>query len=140
MNIEEVRSFCISKPFVTESFPFDEDTLVFKVCGKMFCLTSLSEPERINLKCEPEKAAELREKFDCVIPGYHMNKKHWNTIMLIGDYSDSLLKEWIIKSYNLVYNKLPKKLKTRTQSMLASIATSLLPVLTLFPCYCPVFP
>jgi len=111
MNIEDLRNICLSLPQVTEEFPFDNDTLVFKVAGKMFALTSLSDPSSVNLKCEPEKAIELRERYNGITPGYHMNKKHWNTVMMKGDYSDSLLKEWIIESYNLVYNKLPKKLK-----------------------------
>jgi predicted DNA-binding protein (MmcQ/YjbR family) len=112
MNIEDLRNICIALPLVTEEFPFDNDTLVFKVAGKMFALTSLRDSSTVNLKCEPEIALELRERYKGVNPGYHMNKKHWNTIMMDGDYSNSLLKEWIIKSYNLVYNKLPKKLKT----------------------------
>lgn len=111
MNIEELRSYCMSKKGVTESFPFDEDTLVFKVMGKMFCLTSLSEPDSINLKCEPEKAIELREQYPCVQPGYHMHKKMWNTVGIDGSISKKLLKDWIDHSYNEVVAGLPKKLQ-----------------------------
>ena len=111
MNIEELRTICISMPKVTEEFPFDQDTLVFKVAGKMFALISLSNPETVNLKCDPETAIELRERYNGVKPGYHMNKKHWNTVMMDGDYNDQLLKSWVLNSYHLVYNKLPKKLK-----------------------------
>lgn len=102
MNIVELRDYCISKPNVTESLPFDEDTLVFKVNGKMFALTNLTGDLTINLKCNPEKAVELREMYPAVEPGYHMNKQHWNTIRIDGSISESLIKEWIDNSYNLV--------------------------------------
>jgi predicted DNA-binding protein (MmcQ/YjbR family) len=102
MNIEELREYCISKPEVSESFPFDEDTLVFKVRDKIFVLTSLSPPFSINVKCDPELAVSLRERYSFVIPGYHMNKKHWNTVMIDDTVSDSLLREWIDHSYELV--------------------------------------
>ena len=111
MNLEEIRDYCLSKKGVTESFPFDEDTLVFKVMGKMFCLTSLSEPDHMNLKCDPEKAITLREQFPCVLPGYHMNKKLWNSIIIDGTVSNVMLKEWIDHSYDLVVARLP--IKTR---------------------------
>ncbi len=109
MNIEELRAYCIAKPGVTEDFPFDETTLVFKVMGKMFALTDLEGPLSMNLKCDPELALELREKHPCVLPGYHMHKKHWNTITIDGSVSNQQLKEWIDHSYQLVINKLPKK-------------------------------
>ncbi|SFE57690.1 MmcQ/YjbR family DNA-binding protein [Sunxiuqinia elliptica] len=109
MNIEELRAYCIAKPGVTEDFPFDETTLVFKVMDKMFALTDLEGPLSMNLKCDPELALELREKHACVLPGYHMHKKHWNTITIDGSVSDQQLKEWIDHSYQLVVNKLPKK-------------------------------
>ncbi|MDQ3050803.1 MAG: MmcQ/YjbR family DNA-binding protein [Bacteroidota bacterium] len=109
MNIEEIREYCLSKKATTESFPFDEDTLVFKVMGKMFCLTSLSEGDSINLKCDPEKAIELRDHFDCVQPGYHMNKKMWNTVLLDGSVSKKVILQWIDHSYDEVVKKLPKK-------------------------------
>ncbi|MGC6470733.1 MAG: MmcQ/YjbR family DNA-binding protein [Flavobacteriales bacterium] len=109
--IEELRQFCLNKTFVTESFPFDENTLVFKVHGKMFALFSLEkEPLRITLKCNPEKAIELREKYWQVIAGYHSNKKHWNTV-IVDDVSLDLIYCWINHSYELVWNKLPKRLK-----------------------------
>jgi predicted DNA-binding protein (MmcQ/YjbR family) len=109
LSIEEIRDYCLSKPGTTESFPFDEDTLVFKVMGKMFCLTSLSEPNRINLKCDPEKAVDLRERYECVIPGFHMNKKMWNTVIIDGSVSKKLLQEWIDHSWDEVVKGLPKK-------------------------------
>jgi predicted DNA-binding protein (MmcQ/YjbR family) len=106
MNIEDIRNYCISKKGVTEGFPFDNDTLVFKVAGKMFALVNLEGDLRINLKCEPSKALELREQFTAVIPGYHMNKKHWNTVKIDGLIKDNLVMEWIDNSYNLVIEKL----------------------------------
>ena len=109
MNIEELRDYCISKKGVTESFPFDEVTLVFKVMGKMFALTNLEGEFTINLKCDPEKAEELRAEFPSVIPGYHMSKKHWNTVIIDGTIKDSLIYQWIDDSYNLVVDSLPKK-------------------------------
>lgn len=111
MNVEDVRMYCLSKKGVTESFPFDETTLVFKVLGKMFALVSLDDDHGLNLKCDPDKAIELREHYNSVIPGYHMNKKYWNTIILDESIAPSLIKEWIDDSYDLVFNKLPKKLK-----------------------------
>lgn len=111
MNIEAFRSYCIGKKGVTEEFPFDENTLVFKVMGKMFALTDLENFESVNLKCDPEKAVQLREEFPAVIPGYHMSKKHWNTILIDGSIPDKLLKTWIDDSYNLVAVSLSKKLQ-----------------------------
>jgi predicted DNA-binding protein (MmcQ/YjbR family) len=111
MNIEDFREYCLLKKGVTEAFPFDEDTLVFKVMGKMFALTGLEGDFRINLKCEPDKAIELREQYSCVIPGYHMSKKHWNTIMVEECDDIGLLKKWIDESYELVVSALTKKLK-----------------------------
>lgn len=111
MNIEQLREYCISKPGTTESFPFDETTLVFKVGGKMFALTDLEGDFSINLKCDPEKAIELREKYDFVLPGYHMSKVHWNTVKIDGRVNEKLLCEWIDMSYDLVFESLPKKIK-----------------------------
>lgn len=111
MNIEELRDYCLSLKGVTEEMPFDDKVLVFKVMGKIFCLTNIEHFEAINVKCEPEKAIELRETYEAVQPGYHMNKKHWNTIQLNDSISVALLKEWIIDSYQLVANSLTKKLK-----------------------------
>lgn len=109
--IEELRLFCLNKAFVTESFPFDENTLVFKVHNKIFAMFSLEkDPLRINLKCDPEKAIELREEYWQVIPGYHSNKKHWNTIVL-DQLSFKEICNWISHSYDLVWEKLPKRLK-----------------------------
>lgn len=109
MDIEIVRQYCLDKKGVTESLPFDETTLVFKVMGKIFALLSLDYPHSINLKCDPIKAIELREIYDEVQPGYHMNKKHWNTLALTGSLKSSFVKELINHSYDLVVDGLPKK-------------------------------
>lgn len=110
MDIETFRQYCLSKKGVTESFPFDESTLVFKVLNKMFALTGLNAVEfTANLKCDPDRAIELRERYQDIRPGYHMNKKHWNTVALAGDVEDSLLKELIDHSYELVVKKMRKK-------------------------------
>ena len=112
MNIETLREYCLSKKGAAESFPFGEDTLVFKAKDKIFLLVSLSSnPLQFNAKCEPEKAIELREQYDAVQPGYHMNKKHWNTVIIDGSISTALLKEMIDDSYNLIVQSLPKKLR-----------------------------
>lgn len=107
MNIEQVREYCISKEGVTESFPFDDTALVFKVCDKMFALLAIDDAW-LNLKCDPDKAVELREQFSDVTAGYHMNKKLWNTINLKGDVPDKFICQWIDDSYKLVVAKLPK--------------------------------
>lgn len=107
MNIEELREYCLSKKGVSESFPFDETTLVFKVMDKMFVLTDLEGDLSINLKCDPDMANELREKYPAVLPGYHMNKEHWNTVMIDGSIPERLIREWIDHSYNLVIRQLP---------------------------------
>jgi len=117
MNIEDLREYCLSKKGTTDAFPFDEDILVFKVMGKMFCLTSLSEPDSINLKCDPEKAIELREQYPSVQPGYHMSKKMWNTVVIDGSVSKKLLKEWIDHSYDQVVAGLTKKIKAELNSL-----------------------
>ena len=113
MNIEYFRDYCLNKKGVTESFPFDENTLVLKVMNKMFALTSLSKTWfSVNLKCDPEKAIELREKHENIIPGFHMNKKHWNTITFENEeLPNDLVIELIDHSYDLVVSKLTKKLK-----------------------------
>jgi len=109
VNIEQIREYCLKKKGVTEEFPFDEETLVFKVMGKIFLLASLdSIPLQINLKCDPEKAIELREEYESVQPGYHMNKKHWNTIILDVNVPAKKILEWIDHSYNLVVAGLKK--------------------------------
>lgn len=110
MDVEKLREYCLSKKEVTESFPFDDVTLVFKVRGKMFALTNLDGDLIVNIKCDPEKAIELREHYPSVMPGYHMDKKHWNTVMIDGTIPEKLLKEWITDSYNLVIKKTKKKL------------------------------
>lgn len=111
MDVEEIRGYCLKKYGVSESFPFDDVTLVFKVGGKMFALLSLDGELSINLKCDPEKALELRERYPFVVPGYHMSKVHWNTIMVKSSVSDQQLKEWIDDSYNLVFGSLSKKIQ-----------------------------
>ena len=103
MDIETLREYCLAKKAVTESFPFGEDTLVFKVLNKMFLLVSLSaNPLQFNVKCDPDKAIELREQYDTVQPGYHMNKKHWNTVIADGTLSKKQIIELVDHSYNLV--------------------------------------
>ena len=102
MNIEELRDYCNSKPGAEESFPFGDDTLVFKKNGKIFALVNLDGDLSINLKCDPALSLELRERHPAVIPGYHMNKKHWNTIILNNTLSKKLVKEMIFHSYSLV--------------------------------------
>ncbi len=110
MDPELVREHCLSKRGVEESFPFDATTLVFKVGGKMFCLMSLERvPLSINVKCDPERALELREEFEGVEPGWHMSKKHWNTVVLESDVTDDDVLGWIDHSYELVSSKLTKK-------------------------------
>lgn len=108
MNIEELRTYCLSLKGVTEDFPFDENTLVFKVVGKMFCLTDLEGDLSINVKNEPEKNIELREEYPAVKPGYHMSKTHWNTIEIDGSMADDVIKNLIDESYDLVVLKLTK--------------------------------
>lgn len=111
MDIEKIRKYCLSKSGVTEGFPFDDTTLVFKVMSKMFCLLNLNYPQGINLKCEPGKAVILREEYEEITPGYHMNKKHWNTLDLTGSLNSSLIMELIDHSYELVVQGLTKKEK-----------------------------
>lgn len=111
MNIEEVRELCITKKGCEETFPFDDVTLVFKVMGKMFALLSLDKGTSINLKCDPDKSVQLREQYDAIIPGFHMNKKHWNTVDYNSNISIVLLNELIDHSYDLVVSSLSKKLK-----------------------------
>ena len=115
MNIQQLYEFCLSKKAVTEHFPFDEDTLVFKVGGKMFCLTSLKEWEKgtpsLNLKGEPENNAEFSAQFEAINPGYHMSKIHWITVDFNSDVSDKMMCELINHSYDLVYKSLTKKLR-----------------------------
>lgn len=117
MNIEDFRNYCLNKTGVTETFPFDETTLVLKVLDKMFALTDTEDVFSINLKCNPEKALELRERHPAVKPGYHMNKKHWNTIIIDDSISDKKILEWIDDSYNLVVFKMTKKNKSLLKNL-----------------------
>ena len=119
MNIEQFREYCISKKGVTESFPFGEETLVFKVMGKMFALTGLeTNPATANLKCDPERAIELREEYDgLIIPGYHMSKVHWNTVELERNIPQEMVLELIDHSYDLVVKSLTKKLQAELASL-----------------------
>ena len=117
MNIEEYREYCLSFPGATEDLPFDENTLCFKVMGKIFSICDIEKFESINLKCDPSKVIELRETYpDIVFPGYHMNKKHWNTVLMETHLPDDLMKEWITDSYNLVVQNLTKKERGFIQS------------------------
>lgn len=116
MNIEELRNYCLSLKGVTEDFPFDESTLVFKVVGKMFCLTNLEGDLSINVKNDPEKNIELREEYPAIKPSYHMSKIHWNTIDLDGSISDDFIKNLIDESYDLVVMKLKRQEKQKLKS------------------------
>jgi predicted DNA-binding protein (MmcQ/YjbR family) len=113
MNIEDVRAYCINKAETTEGMPFGDDTLVFKVKGKIFALMNLEGDLRLNLKCDPEEAMRLREAFNNVIPGYHMNKRLWNTIIIDDRITEEQLKKWIDDSYALVVQKLPRKVQKK---------------------------
>ena len=110
MNIEEIHEYCISKPGVTEGFPFGQDVLVFKVMNKMFALTGLEgDPPYVNLKCDPERAIELRAQYEDIQPGYHMNKQQWNSVYFTGSIPADLVRELIYHSYELVVQGLKKK-------------------------------
>jgi predicted DNA-binding protein (MmcQ/YjbR family) len=110
MDLETIRRYCMEKNSTTESFPFGESTLVFKVSGKIFLLIGLdNHPLQFNIKCDPEKAEELREEYSSVIPAFHMNKKHWNTIILNGQINGRQIREMIDASYELVVRSLPLK-------------------------------
>ena len=109
MNIEELRDYCLSKEGTTEGFPFGDDPLVFKVNNRMYALVNLEGQSRLSLKCDPELAIELREKFSAVSPGYHLNKKNWNTVELDNSIPDSLIKEWIDLSWEIVRSANPPR-------------------------------
>jgi predicted DNA-binding protein (MmcQ/YjbR family) len=110
MNIEQFRNYCIAKPGTTESFPFDNSVLVFKVMGKMFALCNVDNYQGISAKCDPQRAVELREEYpDGILPGYHLSKTHWNTIKTYEGISQDLIRELIDHSYELVVKKLPAK-------------------------------
>ncbi len=118
MDLEYFRQHCLQKKGVTEEFPFDEHTLVFKVMGKMFALTGLQREEfAVNLKCDPERAVELRELHPEIEPGYHMSKKHWNTVQCEGGLDPRLIVEMVDHSYDLVVSKMTKKLKAELESL-----------------------
>lgn len=112
IDIEAVRTFCLSLPHCTEDLPFGPSTLAFRIGGKVFGLMSLDEPEyqRINLKCDPDEVDDLRARYSFVIPGFHMNKKHWNTIILNEEADFKLVKKLIEDSYRIVKSSLPKSL------------------------------
>jgi predicted DNA-binding protein (MmcQ/YjbR family) len=111
MDLKEYKNYCKSFMGVTEEYPFDETTLVYKVKGKMFTLTEINTFHIISVKCDPDDAQIIRQMFESVIPGYHLNKEHWNSIKIDGRIPDTLLKEWIKDSYNLVVRSLPKKIQ-----------------------------
>lgn len=108
MNITFFREYCLSKPGTSEDTPFDENTLCFKVGNKIFAIIDIELFESVNLKCDPERAVELREQFVGIVPGYHMNKKHWNTVSFAGSVPDNLILELVDHSYDLILKSLPK--------------------------------
>jgi predicted DNA-binding protein (MmcQ/YjbR family) len=112
LNLESFRNFCLSRKGATEDFPFDENTIVFKVMGKMFALTDINDFSSINLKVDPEMGIELRERYSSVQEGYHMNKKHWITVLMNGELPDRLVLQWADNSYNLVVSGLTKSQKS----------------------------
>jgi predicted DNA-binding protein (MmcQ/YjbR family) len=112
MHVEDLRQLCLSLPATEECFPFDSETLVFKVCGKMFCLVPLEKaPLTFNVKCDPERAIELREHHSGVQAGWHMSKTNWNTVVQDGSFTDADARQWVIDSYRLVVSGLPKKVQ-----------------------------
>lgn len=118
MNIEELREYCLSLKNAEEAMPFGPNTLIFRVGGKIFLLVGLdTSPLQFNVKCDPEKAIESREHYACVIPGYHMSKKHWNTIIINGTAPENLVHQWITDSYNLVISGLSKAEQKRLKAM-----------------------
>lgn len=118
LNLELLRKYCLSKKGVTEDFPFDEETIAFRVAGKIFVLTNIySVPLRVNLKCDPERAIELREQYECITPGWHMNKKHWNTVEMDGSLNSNFIQELLDHSYNETYKSLKKSEKDKLDSI-----------------------
>ncbi|BDD11878.1 hypothetical protein FUAX_43100 (plasmid) [Fulvitalea axinellae] len=115
MTIEEFRELCLSLPGTTEDLPFDESTLAFKVMGKIFAITDIDNFEYVNLKCDPETALELRDRYEAIKAGYHMNKKHWNSVYFSSDANDSSIKEWTMESYRLVKEKLPAGIRKQLE-------------------------
>ncbi len=118
MDLIEFREYCLSLPLAEETTPFDDDTLVYKVCGKMFAMGGISDFGNINLKCDPERAMELRERHSEITPGYHMNKTHWNTVDTGGDLPDTMIREMIRDSYMLVVGSLPR---TRREEVMRAL-------------------
>jgi predicted DNA-binding protein (MmcQ/YjbR family) len=123
MLFDDIREYCLKKPETEETLPFDEETLVFKVCGKMFGLINITNPDTINLKCDPERALDLREHHPEIQAGWHMNKKHWNTVNLRGNLPSALVKELIDHSYLLVVNGLKKEDKKRILELIKAEAS-----------------
>lgn len=117
MHIESVRSYCLAKKGTSEDFPFDEVTLVFRVMGKMFALLPLEKGDRINLKCDPERAIDLRERYESVVGGYHMSKKHWNTVIFNAEIPEREFLDMIDHSYELIVSKLKKADKEALKNM-----------------------
>lgn len=117
MDLDAFRTYCLKKKGVTEETPFGENTLVYKVMGKIFAITGFEKPMRINLKCDPERAVELREEYEEILPGYHMNKKHWNTVISKGRVSDKMLKELTDHSYELIVKNLKRAEKEKLESI-----------------------
>jgi predicted DNA-binding protein (MmcQ/YjbR family) len=127
MDLAKFREYCLAKPQATEGTPFGPDVVVFKVGGKMFALASLDEvPTTANLKCDPDLALDLRDRYEQVRPGYHMNKKHWNTVEIEGGISDPELRKMIDHSYDLVVKRLPKSKRVRNKGVSASPKTMLI--------------
>lgn len=116
MNLEDFRTYCLDLKGTSEGFPFDQNTLVFKVMGKIFALMDVENFSSVNLKCDPERAIELRESYEGIVPGYHMNKKHWNTVSFRKDVNDQLILELVDHSYGLVVSSLTKKLQNELQA------------------------
>jgi predicted DNA-binding protein (MmcQ/YjbR family) len=116
INLKDYKTSCLNLKNAEETMPFDKSTLVFSIVGKMFSSTNLETFEFFNVKCEPEKASPLSEKYHAVTPSYYMNKKHWNSIKMDGSISDRQIKKWIEDSYNLVVAKLPKKVQKEVES------------------------
>ena len=111
MDVDELRLYCLSLAHSTEDTPFDWDVLAFRVHGKIFALASIEKNDSVNLKCDPERAVQLREQFHAVKPGYHMNKTHWNTVFFNQDLNDAELLDLVKHSYDLIFSSLPKKLR-----------------------------
>jgi len=111
MDIEALRTFCLQLPNTSEDTPFDMDTLAFRVHGKIFALSSIAENNAVNLKCDPDRAVQLREQYNAVVPGYHMNKTHWNTVYFSQDLNDFELLQLVKHSYDLIFASLPKKIR-----------------------------